>query len=336
MEGNIGIGVEETFGIGVSAVGVGAPVENTEEQISEVIATADISVPTVETILSQFKSGIGLDIAKNHTGVCLWRDGKVETLGFAIEMEYEKDSYMAEAKMRLEFKSKLEEILKGYDWEVCIIEDVYGGVNFDTTRKLLALNCVVDELMLEGRVTIGNLYRFKEAEWIKDLRSIVKLGTKLNPKYECQKILEYLGYQFVLENYNRSESYKQDIFFEDRCDATGQLLALAMHLKSEVRTVKKSSLRLSDIYMVFIEDLDDAFYLDDETVGSYGINEVVDFNRKDIERGILDAVEENKNQVYFVMLSTGELGTFGMKNGLTFYEQGFGYLIFYHKSLRKL
>lgn len=327
IEGAVGL----SAGVGVDFCSV---VE--DKTVSQVTPDVKIENLTVESILSQFKSGIGLDIAKNHTGVCLWRDGKVETLGFAVEMEYDNTCYMAEAKMRLWFKNKLKELLQGYDWEVCVVEDVYGGVNFDTTRKLLALNCVIDELMLEGSVSIGNLYRFKESEWIKDLRTIVKLGNKLNPKYECQEILNYLNFDFVRTNRTERPSYQSSIFFEDRCDATGQLLALAMHLNSELRTVKQSSLRLSNINMFFVEDLEDIYYLRDEVINSFELVEVCNFNKRNIEQGILDTVRDAGNQVSFVELQTGELGTFGLKNGFEFYSQGYGYLVFYDKALRKL
>lgn len=297
--------------------------------------TSSFEIPSVEKFLSVFKSGIGLDIAKNHTGVCLWRDGKVETLGFKVGMDYDSSSYMAEAKMRLEFKRKIEELLKGYPWEVCIIEDVYGGVNFDTTRKLLALNCVVDELILEGKIDIGNLYRFKESEWMKDLRKIHKAGNKLNPKYECELILEFLNFGLVTENKNKSTGAKQDMFYEDRCDATGQLLGLAMHLNSEEREVKKSSVRMSGIVVDFVDDLDDFLFSLDEKIAGRELLEISDFNRRNLEASLLDAIKEHPENIVFMQVPTSELGTFGLKNGFEFYEQGYGYLVGYSKQLRK-
>lgn len=314
------------------------PATNNRQSVDAAIEsglTSSFEIPSVEKFLGVFKSGIGLDIAKNHTGVCLWRDGKVETLGFKVGMDYDSGSYMAEAKMRLEFKRKIEELLKGYSWEVCIIEDVYGGVNFDTTRKLLALNCVVDELILEGKIDIGNLYRFKESEWMKDLRKIHKAGNKLNPKYECELILEFLNFNLVTENKNKPAGVKQDMFYEDRCDATGQLLGLAMHLNSEEREVKKSSVRMSGIVVDFIDDLDDFLFSLDEKIAGRELLEISDFNHRNLETSLLDAIKEHPENIVYMQVSTGELGTFGMKNGFDFYEQGYGYLVGYSKQLRK-
>lgn len=290
---------------------------------------------TVESILSAFKSGIGLDIAKNHTGVCMWKDGKLETTGFYVDMDYDKTSYMAEAKMRLQFKKQLAEILSGYDWEVCVVEDVYGGSNFDTTRKLLALNCVIDELALEGTVKINNLYRLKEAEWMRSLRTVSNVGTRLNPKYECQAILGFLKFPFYLENESKSEAEKKRIFFEDRCDATGQLLALALKLSDSSEKTKSSSVKMSGLFLGFFEDEDDVYWSEDRVLSNAPVV-FVDFpDEGNVEDMILQLVSDNKDSVLMMKVSTSRLGTFGVVNGFDFYEQGFGFLVCYDKRLRK-
>lgn len=294
-----------------------------------------VDKPTVEDILSVIPSGIGLDVAKNHTGICLWREGKVETLGFAIEMEYDNSCSMAEAKMRLEFKEKLRQILAGYDWSVCIIEDVYSGANFDTVRKLLALNCVIDELMLEGSVSVGTLYRRKEAEWMKNLRQILKLGKKLNPKYECELILEYLGAELVLQHKNDTNAEKLGMFYEDRCDALGQLLSLAMYLEMQDKVNVVKPLKLRDIKFVFVQDLADIKKKRDKVFKTIPMVEIKDFDVKHIEKSLISAVSENRDKVLYTKISTSDLGVFGMTHGFEFYGQGYGYLVAYAREIRK-
>lgn len=291
--------------------------------------------PTVMSILSKINSGVAFDISKNHTGVFVYRDNKVERYGFLIEEEYDKNDYMAEAKMRLWFKNKLRELFKGQHFDFCIIEDCYGGENFDTTRKLLALNCVFDELVLEGEVTVSNFYRFVETKWIRFLRRIIKIGKGLNPKYECQKILEYLEDDFYLENCSKTESEKESMFFEDICDATGQLLGLVMYLNSEEKDIKKSSLKVSNIKMYFFENSDDMYFSNDKVIDNFEYKDIK-LNTRKLEGSILDAVESNKDKVLGVCLATSELGAFGVKHNFTFYSQGYGYLIFYNKDLLKL
>lgn len=306
-----------------------------EADIDMLVFPPAVERPKIEDILGVFQSGIGLDISKNHTGVAMWYDGKLETFGFAVDMTYEKNSYLAEARMRNEFKTKLRDLLSGRKWEVCIVEDVYGGTNFDTTRKLLALNCVVDELVLEEQLQIDYIYRFKEAEWLKDLRTIANVGKRLNPKYETQRILEYLSFDFLLEHDKDRKADKERIFFEDRCDATGQLLALAMRLSINDREIKESSVRLRDLKMFFLEDADETLMLSDDIVRH---NEIVleDFPEgMDIEGALLTMAEKHPKNVISILVDTSKLGVFGVKNGFTFFEQGYGYLVFYNKRTLK-
>ena len=73
---------------------------------------------TVESILSAIPSGISFDIAKNHTGVCIWENNKVDCFGFNIDYDYDKDDNLAECKMRLWLKNKCYEIMKGRHFPV--------------------------------------------------------------------------------------------------------------------------------------------------------------------------------------------------------------------------
>lgn len=311
----------------------GVTMQELEASVQESMAVA-YERPTIEQLLGVIKSGIGLDISKNHTGIAMWRDGKLEVMGFAIESDYDNNDYMAEAKMRLWFKNKLKEILQGYHWEVCIIEDVYGGMNFSTTRKLIALNCVIDELILEGSVEVDNLYRFKEAEWMRDFRTVIKLGNKLSAKFECQKILEFVQFPFLLEHQNDKPSEKLAIFYEDICDATGQLIGLAMRLSRANSVNKTSTIRLRDLQMYFLADRDMLWMQGDHVLeGCKAVEK--EFPQSDIEDTLLEYVQQHPTEVIIIRAETAQLGVFGIKNGFTFYEQGYGYLMLYNKALRK-
>ena len=61
--------------------------------------TSIISKPDIKQVLSVIPSGIGLDIAKNHTGVVIWDGSEIEEFGFAIK-DYDKSDYFAEYRMR--------------------------------------------------------------------------------------------------------------------------------------------------------------------------------------------------------------------------------------------
>ena len=154
---------------------------------------------TVLNLFKTIKSGIGLDISKNHTGIVIWNGKTIETYGFAIE-EYDKSDYFAEYKMRRDFKEKLYQIVKDRHFEYCIVEDVYSGENFDTVRKLLALQTVIDELIFEHVCVVDNFVRWLQVEWSKYTRQVYKQAGRLKSKLETQGILEYLEFDFYLEH----------------------------------------------------------------------------------------------------------------------------------------
>ena len=168
---------------------------------------------TVLNLFKTIKSGIGLDISKNHTGIVIWNGKTIETYGFAIE-EYDKSDYFAEYKMRRDFKEKLYQIVKDRHFEYCIVEDVYSGENFDTVRKLLALQTVIDELIFEHVCVVDNFVRWLQVEWSKYTRQVYKQAGRLKSKLETQGILEYLEFDFYLEHKGDSERVKKEIFFK--------------------------------------------------------------------------------------------------------------------------
>ena len=299
-------------------------------------SNSTINKETVESILSVFSSGISFDIAKNHTGVCIWENNKVELLGFDIDYDYDKDDYLAESKMRLWLKNKCEEIMKGRHFEVCQVEGVYGGENFDTSRKLIALNGVVAELILEDRVNVDNYYNLTQKEWGKDFRTIIKLGKALSSKYETQEILKYLDFEFAVKNADLSDSKKKEIFYEDICDAVAMLCALALRLKCQGNKLKQSSVRLSNIKMYFVEEMGDTYGLNDKVIDSDNYEMInVFITSKDIQNEVVALTRDIPNKIMCALLDNKDLGTFGIRNGFEFYEQGYGYLIFYNKDLKR-
>lgn len=290
----------------------------------------DITKPTVESILSCIKSGIGLDIAKNHTGICIWEDNEVKTYGFKLE-EYDKSDYFAEYRMRANFKKKLKEIVQGKHFEFCIVEDVYGGDNFDTTRKLLALNTVMDELIFDGVCTVNNFVRWSATKWMSYFRMIYRQKGKLKSKVETQGILEYLNFDFYMKNKDLSEKEKKDIFFEDICDATAMLCGMIMKQNTDLNLAKSISVKLSDVKMLYIESLEDIYSIRDKRVQEEGYV-YIDINTRALEKNIINAVKSNPDVVLCTYLPVSKLGRFGIQHKFEFFESGEGYLIFYKKG----
>lgn len=285
--------------------------------------------PTVLSLFKTIPSGIGLDIAKNHSGICIWNGESIEQYGFALD-DFDKKDPFAEYKMRRQFKQKLSEIIRGRYFEHCIIEDVYGGENFDTTRKLLALNTIIDELIFEHCCTVNKFYRWNEPKWSSATRSIYKQRGRLKSKIETQGLLEYLEYDYYLEHKDDKPAVKKEIFFEDICDATAMLLAVVANETLNLNIAKQSSIKMSDIKMIYLEDTMDTYSCSDKRVNEEGFISV-DLDYRNIEKSIVNQVSQHPNDVLCAFLPSSKLGVFGLKHKFTFYDSEEGYLLFYKK-----
>ncbi len=283
-----------------------------------------IEKPTVLNLLRTIPSGIGLDIAKNHTGIVIWNGETTEEYGFELD-PYDKDSYFAEYKMRRDFKNRLSSIVSGRHFEFSIVEDVYGGRNFDTTRKLLALNTVFDELLFDRVCTTGEFVRWGESKWMSNFRMLYKQKGKLKVKLETQAILEHLEYAYVLDNKNTKVPY-----YEDICDACGMLLGVvaAHHMKDTL--AKSRPIHMSEVKLLYVEDVYAIDNLRDKRVQEEGYV-LVDIAGRNIEKEILSLVRARPDDVLCAFVAPDKLGEFGIKHKFTFYESNEGYLLFYKK-----
>lgn len=286
--------------------------------------------PTVVNLFKTIPSGIGLDIAKNHSGICIWNGETVEQYGFSID-EYDKNDPFAEYKMRRQFKEKLKEIVNGRYFEHCIIEDVYGGENFDTVRKLLALNTVIDELIFEHACLVNKFYRWNEPKWSSMTRNIYKQRGKLKSKVETQGLLEYLEYDYYLAHKDDEPSVKKEIFFEDICDATAMLLAVVANETLNINIAKQTSVKMSDIKMVYLADVYDTYSCKDKRISEEGFI-CVDLDYRNLEKSILAQAGYHPTDVMCALLPSSKLGVFGLNHNFKFYDSDEGYLLFYKKK----
>lgn len=291
------------------------------------------SIITKPTVLSLFKtipSGIAFDIAKNHTGICIWNGENIERYGFALS-EFDKTDYFSYYKMRRELKQKIYDIVKGRYFEFCVVEDIYGGENFDTVRKLAELNTVPDEIIFDRTMIVNNFVRWKPSEWMSKTRTLYKQRGKLKSKVETQGILEYLEDDFVLSNKDKSKSEKDAIFYEDICDATAMLLGVVAQKNADLSLAKSSSVKLSDIKMVYVDDILDSYGSSDIRVSSEGFIEV-DLDYRNIEKSLVKYASTYPNDVLCAMLPSSKLGNFGLKHNFEFFDSEESYLFFYNKK----
>lgn len=298
--------------------------------VMEVYATSVLSKPTLISMLKTIPSGIALDVAKNHTGVVYWDGERLHRHGFSID-EYDKTDPFAEYKMRRQFKYRLNEVINGLSVQYIAIEDVYGGENFDTVRKLLALQTVIDELLFDRALYTDKFFRWSESKWASLTRTIYKQRGRLKSKVETQGILEYLEDEFVLMHKDDSASAKRDIFYEDICDATGILLAVVASEIMQANIAKASSIKLSQVKMFYIDDLEVTYGHKDRRVREEGFISV-DLDYRNLERSICMQASQHPDDVLCALLPSSKLGIFGSKNGFQFYDSEESYLLFYLKK----
>lgn len=289
-----------------------------------------ISKPTVLSLFKTIPSGIAFDIAKNHTGICIWNGENIERYGFALS-EFDKSDYFSYYKMRRELKQKICDIVKGRYFEFCIVEDIYGGENFDTVRKLAELNTVPDEIIFDRTMIVNNFVRWKPSEWMSKTRTLYKQRGKLKSKIETQGILEYLEDEFLLSNKDKSKSEKDAIYYEDICDATAMLLGVVAQKNADLSLAKSSSVKLSDIKMVYVDDILDSYGSSDSRVSSEGFIEV-DLDYRNIEKSLVKFASTYPNDVLCAMLPSSKLGNFGLKHHFEFFDSEESYLFFYNKK----
>ena len=293
--------------------------------------TGIIDVVTTDGIFRRMGSGLGLDVAKRHTGVCIVQGGTAKREGFSLIESTEM------YPLRKDLKSKLTELIGGMEFRYCVKEDIYGGDNYDTVRKLAELDTVIDELIDEGVIKVGHFFRWGESKWLKYFRRYCRMRGGLKAKLETQKILEYLCDGFYMANSGLSEAEKRKIFFEDKCDATAMLCAVPMYLKEiEEGASERKRYRLSDIQIYYIEDLDEYGGLPDERVGVDAWQWVDADWGMDLERKLL--LEASLNPIDILIMETppNKLGRLAVERGLKFHRGKEGYLVWYVKKEAKL
>ena len=292
------------------------------------IPEVDIEKPTVKTSLSVLGSGLGLDIAKNHSGVCIYKDGQVTQVGFELAKYDNSDSH-GDYRMRLDLKNKLKSIIGGMEFDYIIVEDVFGGENYDTVRKLIVLQTVIDELIFEGTVKCKHFYRWLKTKWFKYFKEYFPSRKGLKSKIATQEILDYLEDSFYKANSSLSDREKEKIYFEDICDATAMLCGLALYISNGDNSEDKGKkVTLKDIKMYYIENEDDYLTLRDDKIRGEGWYAVPEEYTNLKEKVIMEA-KENPNIVLRMDVPVSKLGRFGIENNFTFYPSGNGVLLWY-------
>lgn len=250
-----------------------------DDDVDETIET-EIAEPRYIEILKNAKSGVGLDISVVSTGVTIWYNGELEHYIISvegIEGEYER---------REALKNYLIELLSGRDFEFVCVEDAYGGENFRTTRDLLSLNTVIDEIIAEGSIGCGKLCREPNTSWKAVLREYGKLGGKPKDKIEIQWMLKNLDVNIeAFERFNTADKKDRD---QDIMDSLALLLAVVSREKTgKGRKLKK--LGIKNMNMSYCLDVLD---YEEEYGGDYIVLDI----KKNLIKELEDEITRTKGE----------------------------------------
>lgn len=308
-----------------------------EAEIGSIDTETEIDKISVDSLLQRFESAIGLDISKRSTGCVIWYNGVLEKHQIVLSKDVNiTDDPYAEEKMRREFRTKLLEVVNNRNFEYAVVEGVFGGENFDTVRKLLALNTVFDGIILDGLCEVKNYYKKSNKEWKKYLGKIIHIDGAPTDKYKIQKVMEYLGYDYYLENNNLSNAQKESIGFQDILDATGMLCALSVELDTNIDKKKEKKVPFNKLNIRYYDSEDEFEYDDRMTrIQETGVTIVTCNNVKDIKKFIVDTVNEDRSKAYIIEIPNENLGYFALERGIEPSPYGSKWILAYVKGLLK-
>lgn len=282
-----------------------------------------IEKPSVEGILGlTMKSGLGLDISKNSTGVAIYKDGVLKT--YQVIPEFDEEDDLRYYYMVKSLEDDFSTLVEGCHFDIIAIEDAIQGVNFHTDRLLILLNSVIDRLIGEGKVTCDYFRRIENTKWKKWLRTLRPVKKYETDKIEIENTMLYLGYDFALDGQNLSKSEKEKMGYQDQLDAIGVLIGAGLERLNSKGTVSKSKKQFKQHVELYssLEDIRKKYK-----------NEVVtEINLKGNLKSAVSnffknlPISKKMNKYYFV---TDSIGTLGLEYGLRDLPNRSNYILIY-------
>lgn len=259
------------------------------EVSKDTVIKKEYDVLSEDSLVPKAGNYLGLDISISSTGICLYKDGIKTTAN--ISLDYKENNLHAEVLLRRQLKNDLLGLIDGLNFEVIVIEDVFEGINPDTTRKLYALNTAIDELILDGNITCNQFERVPNTLW-KSWLSVVDSNGVYKGFKDKQKIQGYLKILGIEEG--------EDKGFQDRLDATGMLLGYLLsrnNSNTDISKIKKGiRVKFEDISFAYELDTDlitvQAYYNDED------INVKMIKDKKITKKAIIDYISSDINSIF--------------------------------------
>lgn len=265
----------------------------------------------IEDIIPTTGYYMGLDISKTSTGITVFQNGEFTWDSFGLNID-DPSSVHSEALYRRALRDELLERIDGMQFEVIVVEDVYAGVSATTSRLLYSLNTVIDDLILDGKISCKVFERVQNGAWKKWLM-LTEYGLhakSLNDKQKVVTLMSDLG----IETYGKGA--------QDRLDSAGMITGYLIHQMmlsgdSRVGQVSQSTdlIPLRDIRVVYGSNKED-------------VPDGIVYDGRVSEAGIRRVLSEADAGVMYRTKTRVSIGNLGTKLGVEPLPFG-GYLTFW-------
>ena len=261
---------------------------------------------------------LSLDISVRSTGWVKSVNGEITWGTKTLEAE-------DELGRRKEFREFLINMLGETYFPVVFVEDVIAGTNFKTTKGLIQLNTIVDDLKEYGLVSVGEIKRIDNKVWKKYLKQACNYDADIKKEEDkalIKNCMSELGFDMKI---------KQDIY-----DAMGIAVAVIYRDKvlkeaPKVEHVLKKDLRTGFIIKQFVEK-DKKFEKSLSDLQKKYNREVEEINWSDESRDLLYLFKQKvtkdgvDDKIYIVFVNNMKLGMLALTKKLSV-EMPFSYLI---------
>ena len=251
---------------------------------------------------------LSLDISVSSTGWVKSVDGVVT---------YGTNTLTAQDELGriLEFRKFLLDMLSDREYPVVFVEDVIAGTNFKTTKGLIQLNMIVDELNALGMIKVGKIKRIDNKKWKKYLKEATNYEGEIK-KEEDKALIRH-----CLNEVGFCLDVKQDIY-----DALGMAIAViyrdcVLQDAPKVDTVLRKDLRRNYTIKQFIEK-DKRFERSLENLKKKYNREVEELDWSGEARDVLylfkqKITKENvDNKIYIIKVNNMKLGVIALNKKL--------------------
>jgi hypothetical protein len=252
---------------------------------------------------------LSLDISVRSTGWVKSVNGEVTWGTKTSEAE-------DELGRRKEFREFLISMLGETHFPVVFVEDVIAGTNFKTTKGLIQLNTIVDDLKEYGLVSVGEIKRIDNKVWKKYLKMASNYDGDIKKEDEKQLItncMKEIGFNFRI---------KQDIY-----DAMGIAVAVIyrdkiVNEKPKVETVLKKDLKTGYTIKQF-DEKDKKYEKSLQTLKEKYDREVEELDWSKESRDVLylfkQKINKDKvdNKIYIIYVDNMKLGILALTKKLS-------------------